>query len=65
VSPRAKKRTGRPALAKGEAKDSILQVRLTHADREAVARAARASAKKVSEWVREALLAGLGRAASP
>lgn len=48
---------GRPAKAPGEAKASMFAVRLTPAERAAVADAARRAGKRVTEWAREILLA--------
>ncbi len=60
MSSGAKKRIGRPPLAEGKAKDSILLVRLTRADREAVEFAARAAGVTASEWARR-LIVGVAR----
>jgi hypothetical protein len=46
------KKIGRPKLPKGEAKGCIVPVRFTPDDIKAVAQAAKASKKTVSEWIR-------------
>jgi hypothetical protein len=57
--PRPKK-PGRPRLAKGAAKGTIVPVRFSPGDRKKVEAAAKASKKTVSEWVRSTLLATIG-----
>ena len=57
--PRPKK-PGRPRLAKGKAKGTIVPVRFSLEDRRRVEAAAKASKKTVSEWVRSTLLAAIG-----
>lgn len=54
------KRPGRPKLPKGDAKSSIVPVRLNAEDRKRVEAAARASNQSVSEWIRIALNAAIG-----
>jgi hypothetical protein len=54
------KKPGRPRLAKGAAKGSIVPVRFSPEDRKRVEAAAKASKKTVSEWVRSTLLATIG-----
>jgi hypothetical protein len=54
------KKPGRPRLAKGEAKGTIVPVRFSMEDRKRVEAAAKASKKTVSEWVRSTLLATIG-----
>ncbi len=54
------KKPGRPRLAKGEAKGSIVPVRFSPEDRKRVEAAAKANKKTVSEWVRSTLLATIG-----
>jgi predicted HicB family RNase H-like nuclease len=54
------KRPGRPKLPKGDAKSSIVPVRLNAEDRKRVEAAARASNQSVSEWIRGALSAAIG-----
>lgn len=59
--PQAKtRRPGRPKLPKGDAKSSIVPIRLNAEDRKRVEAAARASNKSVSEWIRGALSAAIG-----
>jgi uncharacterized protein (DUF1778 family) len=47
-------------LPKGDAKSSIVPIRLNAEDRKRVEAAARASNKTVSEWIRGALSAAIG-----
>lgn len=54
------KRPGRPRLAKGEAKGSIVPVRFSPEDRRRVEAAAKASNQTVSAWVRSTLAAAIG-----
>jgi predicted HicB family RNase H-like nuclease len=54
------KRPGRPKLPKGDAKSSIVPIRLNAEDRKRVEAAARASNQSVSEWIRSALTAAFG-----
>jgi hypothetical protein len=51
------KKPGRPRMAKGEAKGSIVPVRFSLEDRKRVEAAAKASKKTVSAWIRITLLA--------
>jgi hypothetical protein len=51
------KKPGRPRLAKGAAKGSIVPVRFSPEDRKRVEAAAKANNKTVSEWIRSTLLA--------
>jgi len=53
------KRPGRPRLAKGEAKGTIVPVRFSPGDRKKVEAAARDSKQTVSAWIRNALNAAL------
>ncbi len=46
---------GRPKLAKGEAKGSIVPVRFNAEDRKRVETAAKAKNQTVSHWIREAI----------
>jgi uncharacterized protein (DUF1778 family) len=55
--PPKKKPTGRPKKPPGEARDSILQVRLTADERKLLDDAARAKALDTSAWVRMEALA--------
>jgi len=57
--PKKAKKPGRPRLAKGEAKESIVPVRFSPEDRKRVEAAAKASNKTVSEWVRSTLAAAM------
>jgi uncharacterized protein (DUF1778 family) len=54
------RRPGRPKLPKGDAKSSIVPIRLNAEDRKKVESAARASNQSVSEWIRVALAAAIG-----
>ena len=54
------KRPGRPKLPRGDAKSSIVPIRLNAEDRKRVEAAARASNQSVSEWIRGALSAAFG-----
>jgi hypothetical protein len=55
------KKVGRPKLPKGEAKGRIVPVRFTLDDIKAVAQAAKASNKTVSEWIRSTVNAAVQR----
>jgi hypothetical protein len=54
------KKPGRPRMAKGEAKGSIVPVRFSPEDRKRVESAAKASGKTVSGWIRSTLGAAIG-----
>jgi hypothetical protein len=54
------RRPGRPKLPKGDAKSSIVPIRLNAEDRKRVEAAARAGNVTVSEWIRGALTAAIG-----
>ena len=54
------KKPGRPRLAKGEAKGSIVPVRFSPEDRKRVEAAAKASGQNVSTWIRNTLAAAIG-----
>lgn len=54
------RKPGRPKMAKGEAKGSIVPVRFSPESRKRVEMAAKASNKTVSEWIRSTLLATIG-----
>jgi len=54
------RRPGRPKLPKGDAKSSIVPIRLNAEDRKRVEAAARASNQSVSEWIRGAVSAAIG-----
>lgn len=52
-------KAGRPRLSDDEKKNTLIAVRLQPADRAAVERAAAASGKKLSAWIRDKLLDSL------
>ena len=52
----AKSRRGRPKMAKGQARGSVVTVRLLKTERKAIGIAAVAAGKRVSDWIREILL---------
>ena len=54
------KKPGRPRMAKGEAKATIVPVRFSPEDRRRVETAAMASNQTVSAWVRTTLLDTIG-----
>jgi hypothetical protein len=54
------KKPGRPKMAKGEAKGSIVPVRFSPEERKRVEEAARACNQTVSAWVRSTLSSALG-----
>ena len=54
------KRAGRPPLPEGNAKAVMLRVRVTADERKAIEKAAKASQKTVSEWLRGNLAAMIG-----
>jgi predicted HicB family RNase H-like nuclease len=54
------KKPGRPRMAKGEAKGSIVPVRFSPEDRKRVEAAAKASNQTVSAWIRSTLTAAIG-----
>jgi predicted HicB family RNase H-like nuclease len=54
------KKPGRPRLAKGEAKGSIVPVRFSPEERKKVEAAAKASKQNVSQWIRSTLSAAIG-----
>jgi predicted HicB family RNase H-like nuclease len=54
------KKPGRPKMAKGEAKGSIVPVRFSPEERKRVEAAARASNQTVSAWVRSTLNSAIG-----
>lgn len=59
TQPKSRK-PGRPKFPKGNAKSSIVPIRLNVEDRKKVEAAARASNQSVSEWIRGALSAAMG-----
>jgi predicted HicB family RNase H-like nuclease len=54
------RKPGRPKMAKGEAKGSIVPVRFSPEERKRVEAAAKASKQNVSQWVRSTLSAAIG-----
>ena len=54
------KKPGRPPLPKGNAKAVMLRVRITPEEQAEVEKAAKASKKTVSEWIRSTLLVTIG-----
>ncbi len=54
------KKPGRPRMAKGEAKGSIVPVRFSPEERKRVESAAKASNQNVSTWIRSTLAAAIG-----
>lgn len=57
--PRAKRRPGRPKLAKGMSKGKFLRVRVTPDELRAFEKAAKTGKKSVSEWSRSILNAAI------
>jgi predicted HicB family RNase H-like nuclease len=53
------KKVGRPKMAKGQAKATIMPVRLSPEDRKRIEKAAKAKNQTVSQWVRGTLNAAL------
>jgi predicted HicB family RNase H-like nuclease len=54
------KKPGRPRMAKGEAKGTIVPVRFSPEERQRIEAAAKASGKTLSAWVRSTLNAAIG-----
>ncbi len=54
------RKAGRPPLPKGNAKAVMLRVRVTAVERTAIEKAAKASSRTASEWIRSTLLANIG-----
>ncbi len=50
-----RKKVGRPPLAKGEAKDIVLQSRVQPAEKAAYQRAAKSAGVDLSSWIRQTL----------
>jgi predicted HicB family RNase H-like nuclease len=50
-----KPKVGRPKLAKGEAKETVLQSRVQPSEKAAYQKAAKAEDKDLSTWIRETL----------
>jgi len=48
---------GRPQLPEGEAKDVIVQTRISEADRDLIQSAADAAGIKLAHWIRDRILA--------
>jgi len=61
VREKKSKKVGRPKLAKGEARETVLQSRVQPSEKSAYQKAARAAGKDLSTWVRETLNAALGK----
>ncbi len=60
AKPKPKSRpVGRPKLAKGQAKSSIVPVRFSNEDRAKVEKIATAQGLSVSEWIRRTIHAAL------
>jgi predicted HicB family RNase H-like nuclease len=57
--PERKRKVGRPKLAKGEAKQIVLQSRVQESEKKAYQRAAKDAGKDLSTWVRETLNAAI------
>lgn len=57
----AKKQMGRPVLPEGEAKGVIVQTRVSEADHILIKEAVAASGVKLSEWLRQRILAAAKR----
>jgi hypothetical protein len=51
------RKVGRPKLPKGEAKGKIVPIRFTKIEHERISKAAKASDKGISEWIRCTLFA--------
>ena len=54
------KKPGRPRMAKGEAKGSIVPVRFSPEERKRVEAAAKSKGQNVSTWIRSTLAAAIG-----
>jgi predicted HicB family RNase H-like nuclease len=54
-----KRKVGRPKLAKGEAKDIVLQSRVQPSEKAAYQRAAKSQDVDLSTWIRQTLNAAL------
>ena len=54
------KKPGRPKMAKGTTKGSIVPVRFSPEDRKRVEAAAKASKQNVSQWIRSTLSTAIG-----
>lgn len=50
-----KQKVGRPKLAKGEARETVLQSRVQPSEKAAYQKAAKSEGKDLSTWVRETL----------
>ena len=55
-----KKKMGRPALPKGETKDTLIGARFTPDETQAVNAAVKRSGQVKSAWIRKALLSAAG-----
>jgi predicted HicB family RNase H-like nuclease len=54
-------KVGRPKLAKGEAREPIVQFRVQPSEKAAYQKAAKAQEKDVSTWIRETLNRAIGK----
>ena len=59
--PDKKPKVGRPKLAKGEAKDIVLQSRIQPSEKAAYQKAAKSEGKDLSVWVRDTLNQAIGK----
>ena len=55
------KKVGRPKLAKGEAREIVLQSRVQPSEKAAYQKAAKSEGKDLSTWVRETLNRSVGQ----
>jgi uncharacterized protein (DUF1778 family) len=55
-----KRKPGRPRLAASERRAEVVTLRLQPVEREAVERAAKRAGVRLSDWMRDALLAAAG-----
>lgn len=56
-----KPKVGRPQLAKGEAREIVLQSRVQETEKTAYQKAAKTEGKELSTWIRDILNAALSR----
>jgi hypothetical protein len=61
----AKKRMGRPPKGRGKTLGAVMTVRMLKSERAAIGRAAKASGKGVSEWIRAILMSAATPAKMP
>jgi uncharacterized protein (DUF1778 family) len=57
MSKKKKKQMGRPQLPAGEAKDVIVQTRVSESDRRLLQGAADSAGCKLADWIRQRILA--------